>query len=99
MSSRRPNPPRRNWLAVWRWPKRAWVALAIIAMVGYPLSYPVAMHALYLAGTTDETDNTLILAVCDFYRPVEWCEENSAIVRDLFAWESRWIRWIFGPLK
>src|SRR5262245_29821783 len=39
MDEPRPNPPRRNMFAIWRWPKWGWFVIVSVMLVAYPLSF------------------------------------------------------------
>lgn len=48
-----PNPPRRNWLAVWRWPK--W-RLAVVAVLFATLSGYIMLYWALLGGSIQATE-------------------------------------------
>jgi hypothetical protein len=68
MTSPRLNPPRRNWLAVWRWKWRTWL---LLSPVWYFLSsgpmIVLAGQIAYLTGW-----QWLAWAVLFFYMPLNW---------------------------
>jgi hypothetical protein len=94
MTSPRPNPPRRNWLAVWRWPKWTWVVVVPLMLVSYFVSVPIVFYVAKI--TFNNQPWVLEILLQTYFVPARWCEAHSDFIGDFFDLELEILIGIFG---
>ena len=69
--------PRRSLFAVWRWPRRVLIPLALLMLLGYPLSVGPAVwlaehfHATNAVETAIEAIYFPLVIACEYIPPLE----------------------------